>query len=207
MSQWKTSSKLVLGTISAAMFSLGVSIVALACRTEPTQSADNTASSMGSPLAHPTTPSSSPQTLASNPVKASVPVVLASVAPSGPAPTPTTTTSSTSLSVKRFIVTSAVRDREPAALDGPLVAGSEPVFAFAELVNRESDDQKVTVTFERKGSSERVGFATLTVPARTPRYRTWANTRFIREPGTWEAVLASAEGTELSRTSFEVAAR
>jgi hypothetical protein len=64
----------------------------------------------------------------------------------------------------------------------------------------------VRITFERKGGSERVGEVTLPVPANTTRHRTWAFTRFIRTAGVWEAVLWSENGTELSRTSFEVKA-
>jgi hypothetical protein len=42
------------------------------------------------------------------------------------------------------------------------------------------------------------------VPAHSRRWRTWAQTRRIREPGAWDAVVRSQEGQELSRTKFQV---
>ena len=110
------------------------------------------------------------------------------------------------LVVKRFVVTSGVERREPVASDQPFVADGKPVYAFAELRNPGGEEQEVSVIFERKGSNQRVGNATLKVPASVPRHRTWANTRYIREPGTWEAVLISASGAELARTTFDVVA-
>ena len=106
--------------------------------------------------------------------------------------------------VKRFVVTQGVREREPVASDGALVADGKPIYAFAELANESGEESQVRITFERKGSSDRVGNVTLAVPAKSARYRTWGNTRFVREAGTWEAVLWSEDGTELSRATFEV---
>jgi hypothetical protein len=61
----------------------------------------------------------------------------------------------------------------------------------------------VFVTFEREGKKT-VGHVRLEVPAHNKRWRTWGRTRFIREPGTWNAVIRAKDGTELAKKSFEV---
>jgi Protein of unknown function (DUF2914) len=111
-----------------------------------------------------------------------------------------------SLKVKRFVVAAGVKDREPLVSGDALPSDGSAIYAFAELANPVGESENVRITFERKGGSERVGEVTLPIPASTLRHRTWAFTRFIRTPGVWEAVLWSENGTELSRTSFEVKA-
>ena len=111
-----------------------------------------------------------------------------------------------SLQVKRLVVASGVQDREPLTSSDPLLADGSAIYAFAELANSLGDSENVRITFERKGGAERVGNVTLPIPAQVSRHRTWAMTRFIRAPGVWDAVLWSESGSELGRTSFEVAA-
>jgi hypothetical protein len=110
------------------------------------------------------------------------------------------------LSVKRLVVTSGVKDREPVSIAEPLTSDGSPIYAFAELANPGGESENVRITFERKGGAERVGNVTLPVPAKVSRHRTWATTRFIRAAGVWEAVLWNESGGELGRTSFEVGA-
>lgn len=86
-----------------------------------------------------------------------------------------------------------------------LPSDGKPIYAFAELENTEGETENVLITFERKGSAERVGNVTLPVPAKVSRHRTWATTRYIRAAGVWEAVLWSENGAELGRAAFEVA--
>jgi hypothetical protein len=114
-------------------------------------------------------------------------------------------TSGEGLTVKRFVVANKIQDREPVLEQGALLANGKPIYAFAELANETADATQVRITFERKGSSDRVGNVTLSVPAKAGRYRTWGNTRFVREAGTWEAVLWTENGKELGRAEFEVA--
>lgn len=109
-----------------------------------------------------------------------------------------------SVKVKRLVVATGVKDREPLVSEDALPADGTPIYAFAELANPVGDSENVRITFERKGGKERVGEVTLPVPANTGRHRTWAFTRFIRAAGVWEAVLWSENGAELGRTSFEV---
>lgn len=108
--------------------------------------------------------------------------------------------------VKRLVVTSGVKDREPVSSADALPSDGSPIYAFAELANPEGESENVRITFERKGGAERVGNVTLPVPAKVSRHRTWATTRFIRAAGVWEAVLWNESGGELGRTSFEVGA-
>jgi hypothetical protein len=110
------------------------------------------------------------------------------------------------LQVKRFVVATGVKDREPLPGGEPLLADGSAIYAFAELANPLGDSENVRITFERKGGTERVGNVTLPVPAQVTRHRTWAVTRYIRAAGVWDAVLWSESGAELGRTSFEVAA-
>jgi hypothetical protein len=106
----------------------------------------------------------------------------------------------------RLVVTTAVKDREPAPDSEALVANGSAIYAFAELSNPAHASENVRITFERKGGAERVGNVTLPVPGQVARHRTWAFTRFIRAAGVWDAVLWSESGAELGRTSFEVSA-
>ena len=117
--------------------------------------------------------------------------------------TPAKATTS-ALQLKRLVVTTGVKDREPVAGGEALPSDGRPIYAFAELANVAGQSENVRVTFERKGGAERVGNVTLPVPGNVPRHRTWAMTHFIRAAGVWEAVLWSEAGSELGRTSFEV---
>jgi len=110
------------------------------------------------------------------------------------------------LKVKRLVVATGVKDREPLTSSDALPADGTAIYAFAELANPAGESENVRITFERKGGKERVGEVTLPIPASTTRHRTWAFTRFIRAAGVWEAVLWSENGAELGRTSFEVKA-
>jgi hypothetical protein len=106
------------------------------------------------------------------------------------------------LVVKRFVVASGIENREPLAVES-VSLGALPVFAFAELQNA-GDEDKVTITFEREGSSDSVGHVELDVPGATKRWRTWGRTNLIDKAGRWNAVLRDQSGKELSRTAFDV---
>jgi len=105
------------------------------------------------------------------------------------------------IAVRRLIVTHAVSEHEPIE-PAELVSGT-PILAFVELSNQDAIERNVVVTFEREGRPA-VGHVKLHVPAKSPRFRTWARTRNLNETGTWEAVIRSENGTELGRQPFEV---
>lgn len=105
------------------------------------------------------------------------------------------------VSVRRLVVTHAVSEREPIE-PAELVSGT-PIMAFVELSNQDGVERNVVVTFERDGRPA-VGHVKLGVPAKSPRFRTWARTRNVTEAGTWEAVITSDDGKELGRQPFEL---
>jgi hypothetical protein len=107
------------------------------------------------------------------------------------------------VTIKRLVVTNAIEDREPTQVSG-LALGDAPVIAFVELVNAGDEDGAVVVTFEHDGI-EPVGHVNLRVPAHSRRWRTWARTRMIKKPGSWQAVVRTPDGKELARESFQVA--
>lgn len=104
--------------------------------------------------------------------------------------------------VKRLVIASDIKEREPVELTDAKV--DEPVVAFVELKNAEEEEMGVVVTFEH-ADGNKVGFVELTVPGKSPRFRTWARTRNIKTPGEWTAVVTSKSGEELARKTFQVA--
>jgi hypothetical protein len=191
--------------------SLAIVMFSSACNS-PASTAPNAQPSASVAPVAPATPVAVPSVVVATPALAAPVgnVALAAVAPAASATTvakrmPTTLGESKVL-VKRFVVATGVQDREPLTSGDALPADGSAIYAFAELANPIGDGENVRITFERKGGRERVGEVTLPVPANTSRHRTWAFTRFIRAAGVWEAVLWSENGTELSRTSFEVKA-
>lgn len=114
----------------------------------------------------------------------------------------TSETTSAAPLVKRLIIASDIKEREPVELTDAQV--EQPVVAFVELKNAEETDMGVVVTFEHE-DGKKVGFVELTVPGKSPRYRTWARTRNIKTPGEWTAIVTSASGEELARKTFQVA--
>lgn len=104
--------------------------------------------------------------------------------------------------VKRLVIASAVEKREPIELEDAKI--NTPVLAFVELKHLGNEEAGIVVTFEHE-SGKKVGHVKLNVPGESNRYRTWARTRNIKDPGEWTAVVHSASGEELARKSFTVA--
>jgi len=121
--------------------------------------------------------------------------------PKSNAPVDSKTLAAERVAVRRLVVTHAVNEREPVE-PAELVSGT-PILAFVELSNQDGVPRTVTVTFEREGRPA-VGHVKLSVPAKSPRFRTWARTRNLGETGTWEAVITSDDGKELGRQPFEL---
>lgn len=104
------------------------------------------------------------------------------------------------LEVKRLVVTDGISGREPNA-DPKLQAGSDPIYAFVELRNPTDDAKEIVVTFEHS-TGAKVGHVSLEVPAKKPRWRTWARSAHVSKPGDWTAVVTASDGTELARQDF-----
>jgi Protein of unknown function (DUF2914) len=107
------------------------------------------------------------------------------------------------LKLKRFVVARKIENREP-VLSEEFKLGSAPVYAFVEFENSARDARSVRVMFQNQDTKATVGHVKLTVPAAAERFRTWGNTRMIREPGHWVAVVSTADGVELGRAPFEI---
>lgn len=105
------------------------------------------------------------------------------------------------LQIRRLVLASRVVEREPELALTPRV--NEPLLAFVEAKNDASEEERLIVTFEHE-SGTKVGFVELRVPGGTQRFRTWARTRNLKEPGNWAAVVRTEAGTELGRTAFTV---
>jgi hypothetical protein len=205
MSRLNDSGALALGAVAAAMFSVGMSLAVVACGSS---SGANDAGKADSQARAVVPIASVGGAVAARGVEALSASAAASAIATPAVAMPKVQARATSgegLTVKRFVVANKIQDREPVLEQGALLANGKPIYAFAELANETADATQVRITFERKGSSDRVGNVTLSVPAKAGRYRTWGNTRFVREAGTWEAVLWTENGKELGRAEFEVA--
>lgn len=109
------------------------------------------------------------------------------------------------IAVKRLVVARGVEHREPTEPIERVAAGEiDRVYAFVEVANPERAESEIHVSFVRDGAPER-GSIELSVGA-SPRWRTWAYSRRASEPGKWSVVVRDAQGKELARTEFEVAA-
>jgi hypothetical protein len=109
------------------------------------------------------------------------------------------------LTLRRFALTRGVENREP--IDPAFVFPNEeaPLFAFVDVANATDEDRSVRVIFESP-TGEQMGLVDLDIPSEAPRWRTWALSRMITEPGQWEAVVETDEGDLLGRISFEIEA-
>jgi hypothetical protein len=187
--------------LSVAMFSVGFSVSVAACsakKVEPPGVKPSPAEKLAE-VVTPAAPVAAPMSS----------VITAAVAPKASAAAPSPrhpALAGSPLSVKRFVIASAVESREPVLAESVSVS-TRPLFAFAELENAGDYAQKVRVTFELQGESAKaksVGHVELAVPASSTRWRTWAKTELIDQPGQWAAVLRDEHGHELARTPFEV---
>jgi hypothetical protein len=187
------------GAFATALMALGLSSWAVGCRDR------SDAAERESAVLHPAAPAPAPAEIATSGAVVVEPVraTAAAAEPAAPivkAPAATPQIAAGALAVRRLVVTHAIENREP--VSGELRLGDEPIVAFVEVGSSAPVEQTVIVSFERAGSS--VGHVKLRVPAQSRRWRTWAQTRRIREPGQWDAVVRSEQGRELFRTPFQV---
>ncbi len=107
------------------------------------------------------------------------------------------------LTLRRFALSRAVQNREPVDPAQAFVNEEAPLFAFVDVANATDEDRSVRVIFESP-TGEQMGLVDLDVPSEAPRWRTWALSRMITEPGRWEAVVETDEGAVIGRVSFEI---
>jgi hypothetical protein len=189
--------------LGAAMFAVGFSFSGVACNNARDVSVTEAARAIES--ASVPAPAASLGRIAKivNGAPSATPVAPASVASAAPVAGAELKAASDGLKLKRFVVTRKIQNREPVAGD-EFELGSAPVYAFVEFENAGHDARSVRVMFQNQDTKATVGHVKLTVPATSERFRTWGNTRLIRDPGHWVAVVSTADGVELGRAPFEV---
>jgi hypothetical protein len=189
--------------LGAAMFAIGFSFAGVACSNAHDVSVSEATRSAESPSIVPA-PASSLGSVTTA-VNAGAPAAPAATSAAAPPPTSDAKLAAGdgSLKLKRVVVTHKIENREPTVGDD-FTLGSAPVYAFVELENSASAPRAIRVMFENEDTKATVGHVKLTVPASQSRYRTWGNTRLIRDPGHWVAVVSTTDGVELGRAPFEV---
>jgi hypothetical protein len=128
-----------------------------------------------------------------------------------PAPTPRTAraparpaaSTGASPDVRRLAVATSISGHEPVGTGTTFTSDNEQLFAFIEASNVGGERTELVVSF-RSDAGEEVGFANITIPAGVARWRTWAWSRRVHEPGTWTAFIRTSDGVELARQRFEV---
>jgi len=122
-----------------------------------------------------------------------------------PHPTPAPEPQLTDLKIRRLVLARDVEAREPVgAADAFDLGEVDKLYAFVEVGNHDAVESEIVVTFEPERGPA-CGHVRLRVGA-SPRWRTWAYTRGVRQPGKWTAVVRDAAGELLARKSFEVKA-
>jgi DUF2914 family protein len=189
--------------LGAAMFAIGFSFTAIACNTRDV-SVSEAARAADSTSAVPA-PAASLGTVATVVNAAPSAAAVAPGTPTAPAAGIKDAASDHGLKLKRFVVTRKIENREPVSSTGDdFKLGGAPVYAFVELENTGSAARGIHVLFENEDTKATVGHVKLTVPGAQAHYRTWGNTRLIRDPGHWVAVVSTADGVELGRAPFDI---
>lgn len=190
------------GALAAAMFATGFSFAAVACSNAPSVSVAEVA--RGSDSVSVPAPAASLGTVARIVNGAPSAVPSSSLATPDPGKGRAEIgTANAGLRLKRFVVTRKIANREP-VLGDDFTLGSGPVYAFVEFENAAPEARNVRVMFQNQDTKATVGHVKLTVPGATDRFRTWGNTRLIRDAGHWIAVVSTADGVELGRAPFEI---
>jgi hypothetical protein len=105
--------------------------------------------------------------------------------------------------IKRVVLAEGVESHEPINVSSTFEASQDRRYAFMELSNPTSVTKHVSVTFERP-DGKNTGVVKLKVPANQNRWRTWAWTKRATTPGSWTLIVRSDDGRVLATTPFEV---
>ena len=189
--------------LGAAMFAIGFSFAGVACSTARDVSVTEAARASDSAIVVPAPAASIGKIANILNGAAGSPSVTPSPAITAVMPDPKLATTDAGLKLKRVVVTHKIENHEPTPGDD-FTLGSAPVYAFVELDNSSGAERTIRVMFENEDTKATVGHVKLSVPANQPRFRTWGNTRLIRDPGHWVAIVSTADGVELGRAPFEV---
>lgn len=184
------------------MFAIGFSFAGVACNTHRDITVAEAAAETPTVVPAPAASLASVTRVVNAPAVPSVAAVVETPAASAPS-TVATATADGALKLKRIVVAHKIEHREPVVGDD-FKLGSAPVYAFVEFENSAHAAQDIRVMFQNEETKATVGHVKLSVPATQTRFRTWGNTRMIRDPGRWVAVVSTADGRELGRAPFDV---
>jgi hypothetical protein len=107
------------------------------------------------------------------------------------------------LTIKRFVTTPEIENREPIAASSVFGDHEEKVYAFVEVSN-DSREAKVLLVDFVMPEGQRSRGTELRVPPLVRRWRTWAYVRHPSRPGQWRVEIRSADGVLLGALPFEV---
>lgn len=108
------------------------------------------------------------------------------------------------VTLNRLLTAPSVEAREPVAASSLFGHHEEKIYAFMDVENSSAEDKVLTVFFIAP-SGKATGGVELSIPADTPRWRTWAFTRHADEVGLWRVEVRSPSGALLGALPFEVA--
>lgn len=112
-------------------------------------------------------------------------------------------TASASLELTRLTMARGVASYEPVEVGDRFTADGRLLYAYMQIINRESAEQEVVIRYEREDGLF-VGPVQLTVPPSTRGYRTFTRTGWVRQPGLWTVSVSSADGTVLGEAEFTI---
>ena len=107
------------------------------------------------------------------------------------------------MKLKRLVTSSGIDSREPSTSASIFPVEEEKVYAFMEVENTTDEELALQVVFvSPKGDT--TGHVTVNVPANSPRWRTWAYTRYANTVGQWAAEVRLEDGTVIGKLVFDV---
>jgi len=108
-----------------------------------------------------------------------------------------------SIGLARLVVAGGVEGREPVEAGASFPRDGGPLYAFLEARNPTSEPLELEVAFEGPDGRS-LGRIDLRIPASVPRWRTWARTRRIGDPGDWRVIVRTTEGEVVGQTPFRI---
>jgi hypothetical protein len=189
----------LLGTILAPVAFCVLALGAAGCDRKPVACAAEPGALAAGPAVEekPATPPPAAAPPSAPPAPAQAPAAQRAEKPEAAEPT------ATRLRIKRLVVAEGVDAREPLGPRSAFRADDmDKVYAFVEVDNPERLDGAITVSFEPPEGPE-IGNVRLAVGA-SPRWRTWAYSRAVRQTGEWTAIVRDETGRIIAREPFSV---
>lgn len=114
----------------------------------------------------------------------------------------------TGLHLSRIVMARGIEEREPidSGTRFSVSSSEERIYAYIEVANPDSAEDELEVRWIRADSPDDVISSVQVNVGPHPRWRTWAYTSLIRQPGSYMAIVADSEGRLIARAPFEVVA-